>query len=155
MVFILNLINCSIRDETGIASLSEILIGSLIIILFLSVFNVISEIHISTPQELNINEAQDVLDLISFKSSQNQISLLEKGMKKLEDDNFSKKSHGEVSKLFETYLNEYCNKNYQLIEFSSQNPIVIVSKGDFKNTDDFKTAVRNIGHYRFLFYVWD
>lgn len=35
------------RDETGIVSLSEILIGLLIIILSLSVFNIVNEIHIT------------------------------------------------------------------------------------------------------------
>ncbi|MDR3223602.1 MAG: hypothetical protein LBT66_07740 [Methanobrevibacter sp.] len=142
-------------DETGFVSLLEILSASIIIILALLIFNTVSEIHISTPQEVNINEVQDILDSLSFKSL-NQLSLLETCMKKLEDEHFSKKSYDEVNSLLENYLNKYSNKNYQIIEFSSsQNPITLVSKGSFNNANNLKTAVRNIGDYKFLLYVWD
>ncbi|MDR2545247.1 MAG: hypothetical protein LBD03_06885 [Methanobrevibacter sp.] len=76
-------------------------------------------------------------------------------MKKLEDDHFSKKSYDEVNGLLENYLNKYSNKNYQIIEFSSQNHIILISKGDPKDGDNLKTAVRNIENYKFLLYIWD
>ncbi|MDR3290922.1 MAG: hypothetical protein LBT10_02115 [Methanobrevibacter sp.] len=144
-----------IKDETGIVSIPEILIASIIIVLVLIIFNMVIEIHIPTPQEVNINEVQDILDSLSFRSS-NQLSLLETSMKKLEDDHFSKKSYDEVNSLLGNYLNKYFNKNYQIIEFSSsQNPITLVNKGNFKENNNLKTAVRNIGDYKFLLYIWD
>jgi hypothetical protein len=152
---------CSINDEKGFISLFEVLIVSIIIVLTLFVFNTTTEIHIPTPQELNINEVQDILDSMTFKSSPNQLSLLETSMKKLEDDHFSKKSYDEVNGLLENYLNKYSNKNYQIIEFSSQNHIIfqnhiiLISKGDPKDGDNLKTAVRNIEDYKFLLYIWD
>ncbi|MDR1820466.1 MAG: hypothetical protein LBR15_09520 [Methanobrevibacter sp.] len=147
--------NKETNDETGVISLSEILIGSLIIILILVVFNMIIEIHVPVSQELSINEVQDILDSMSFKSSPSQVSLLEISMKKLENSHFSKTSYDEVNSLLETYLNNFCVPNYQLIEFSSSKQNILVNKGNFNNANNLKSAVRNLGDYKFLLYIWN
>ncbi|GAA5818302.1 MAG: conserved hypothetical protein [Methanobrevibacter sp. CfCl-M3] len=147
--------NKEANDETGVVSLPEILIGSLIIILILVVFNTIIEIHIPSSQELNINEVQDILDSMSFKSSPNQGSLLEISMKKLENSHFSKTSYDEVNSLLGIHLNNCCVSNYQLIEFSSSKQIILVNKGNFNNANNLKSAVRNLGDYKFLLYIWN
>ncbi|MDR2545282.1 MAG: hypothetical protein LBD03_07085 [Methanobrevibacter sp.] len=147
--------NKEASDETGVVSLPEILIGSLIIILILVVFNTIIETHIPASQELNINEVQDILDSMSFKSSPNQVSLLELSMKKLENSHFSKTSYDEVNRLLGTHLNNCCVPNYQLIEFSSSKQIILVNKGNLNNANNLKSAVRNLGDYKFLLYTWN
>jgi hypothetical protein len=145
--------NSLIKSNQGVLSVFEILIGVLIVILILFAFNIINDIHISSYQKININEVQDTLDSLSISSPQ-QSSLLLTSMKKLEDNHYSQKSHYEVNKLLGNYLTSYSNKNYLLCEISSKNQIILFNKGNIKDAKNIKTAVRNIGNYKFLLSIF-
>lgn len=132
----------------------------LAIFLLLLVFLVVNTV-ITMPaqdysyQSKNIRQAQDTMELLSGKIEFNDMTFLEKISKILEENENSKESIKEVSKISKDKLNSYNLKNYRFCENNVLNGEVLASSGDYGKADDVNVASRNYGDYSYTLAIWE
>lgn len=103
----------------------------------------------------DIRIAQDVMESLSGKIDFTDQTFIGKISTILKDEDNSKKSIKEVSKMSRDKLNSYNLKNYKLCENNVLDGKILAFRGNFKKAADVDVATRNYGNYSYTLSVWE
>lgn len=103
----------------------------------------------------DIRIAQDVMESLSGKIDFTDQTFIGKISTILKDEDNSKKSIKEVSKMSRDKLNSYNLKNYKLCENNVLDGKILAFRGNFKKAADVDVATRNYGDYSYTLSVWE
>lgn len=103
----------------------------------------------------DIRIAQDVMESLSGKIDFTDQTFIDKISTILKDEDNSKKSIKEVSKMSRDKLNSYNLKNYKLCENNVLDGKILAFRGNFKKAADVDVATRNYGDYSYTLSVWE
>lgn len=103
----------------------------------------------------DIRIAQDVMVSLSGKIDFTDQTFIGKISTILKDEDNSKESIKEVSKMSRDKLNSYNLKNYKLCENNVLDGKILASRGNFKKAADVDVATRNYGDYSYTLSVWE
>jgi|GEM_PF-484989 len=103
----------------------------------------------------DIRIAQDVMESLSGKIDFTDQTFIGKISTILKDEDNSKESIKEVSKMSRDKLNSYNLKNYKLCENNVLDGKILAFRGNFKKAADVDVATRNYGDYSYTLSVWE
>lgn len=103
----------------------------------------------------DIRIAQDVMESLSGKIDFTDQTFIGKISTILKDEDNSKKSIKEVSKMSRDKLNSYNLKNYKLCENNVLDGKILAFRGNFKKAANVDVATRNYGDYSYTLSVWE
>lgn len=101
----------------------------------------------------DIRIAQDVMESLSGKIDFTDQTFIGKISTILKDEDNSKESIKEVSKMSRDKLNSYNLKNYKLCENNVLDGKILAFRGNFKKAADVDVATRNYGDYSYTLSV--
>ena len=143
-------------DNRGsIYIIDAILAVIFLLIISLSINTVITiPSHDYSYESHDIRSAQEIMDLLSGKIDFEDQTFLSEISEILKEDQNSRESINEVSKLSKNKLNSYDLSNYKFSESNVLNDEVLASSGNYNNADNVHTASRNYGEYSYTLSVW-
>ncbi|WP_407393576.1 hypothetical protein [Methanobrevibacter sp.] len=131
----------------------------LAVILLLIVFLVVnSAISIPSPDysydSKDIRTAQDIMELLSGKVNFTDKTFIGDISGILKDNENSKDSIREVSKICKDKFSDFNLKNYQFTENNLLKGKILASSGDCSKANKVSVATRNYGDYSYTLSVW-
>ncbi|WP_409200227.1 hypothetical protein [Methanobrevibacter sp. DSM 116169] len=125
-----------------------------LVFLVLTYTNTISSPDFSS-QSYNIKDSQDIMEVLSTKTNYNDKTLLENAEYILRENNNSKISINKVSILLnETLYDLSKDSNFYFTERNYLKEEVILEKGNINNANNLSVAIRYVGDYCFVLYLW-
>ncbi len=135
--------------------IDAILAVMLLLVVFLVVNAVIS---IPSPDysydSRDITKTQDTMEILSGKVNFTDQTFLSKISGILKDNENSKESIREVSKLCKDELGSFNIENYRFSENNVLKGKVLASSGDYSKASDISVATRNYGDYSYSLSTW-
>ena len=131
----------------------------LAVMLLLMVFLIVNAaISIPSPDysydSEGIAKAQDTMEMLSGKVNFTDQTFLGEISEILKENENSKESTREVSKLCRDKLDSFNIKNYRFIETNVLKGKVLASSGDYSKASDVSVATRNYGDYSYTLSTW-
>ena len=131
----------------------------LAVMLLLTAFLVVNTvISIPSPDysydSSDITKAQDTMEILSGKVNFTDQTFLSKISGILKDNENSKESIREVSKLCKYELDSFSIGNYRFSENNVLKGKVLASSGDYSKASDISVATRNYGDYSYSLSTW-
>ncbi len=131
----------------------------LAVILLLIVFLVVNTaISIPSPNYFydshEIRTAQDTMEILSGKVNFTDSTFLGDISRILKDNENSKESIREVSKICKNKFTSLNLTNYRFCENKVLNEKILASFGDYSKADKVSVATRNYGEYSYTLSVW-
>ena len=131
----------------------------LAVMLLLMVFLIVNAaISIPSPNysydSKGIAKAQDTMEMLSGKVNFTDQTFLGEISEILKENENSKESTREVSKLCRDKLDSFNIKNYRFIETNVLKGKVLASSGDYSKASDVSVATRNYGDYSYTLSTW-
>ena len=131
----------------------------LAVMLLLMVFLIVNAaISIPSPDysydSKGIAKAQDTMEMLSGKVNFTDQTFLGEISEILKENENSKESTREVSKLCRDKLDSFNIKNYRFIETNVLKGKVLASSGDYSKASDVSVATRNYGDYSYTLSTW-
>ena len=136
------------------------IIDAILAVIFLLIISLSINTVITIPsydysyESHDIRSAQEIMDLLSGKIDFEDQTFLSEISEILKEDQNSRESINEVSKLSKNKLNSYDLSNYKFSESNVLNDEVLASSGNYNNADNVHTASRNYGEYSYTLSVW-
>lgn len=143
-------------DENGYFYIID---AFLAVVLLLIVFLVVnSAISVSSPnysyEGREIQDAQDIMEMLSGKIDFNDRTFIGDISDILKENENSKESVREVSKLCKDKLDSYNLKYYRFAETNILKDKVLASSGDYSKANKISVATRTYGDYSYTLSVW-
>ncbi|MCC7553274.1 MAG: hypothetical protein KO202_02105 [Methanobacteriaceae archaeon] len=144
------------NNEKGIFSIIDgIFAITLIFIVFLLFNYMIDFQHDYSGYTNDFKDSQDYMELLSNKINFEDKSILEKSENILKNNNNSKKSIDEVSCLINESFNDLqIESNFLFTETNYLKSYPILQSGNINDAQNISVAIRNIGDYSFVLYIW-
>ena len=136
------------------------IIDAILAVIFLLIISLSINTVITIPsydysyESHDIRSAQEIMDLLSGKIDFEDQTFLSEISEILKENQNSRESINEVSKLSKNKLNSYDLSNYKFSESNVLNDEVLASSGNYNNADNVHTASRNYGEYSYTLSVW-
>ncbi len=143
-------------DEKGNFFIIDAVLAIILLLIIFLVFNsAISLQDSSYSGEIKeFKNAQDIMEILSGKISPADVTFIGEISEILKDNENSKESVSEVSKLSKDKFNTFDLKNYRFSETDILNDKVLASSGDYSKADDVSVATRTYGDYSYTLSVW-
>ena len=143
-------------DEKGnFFIIDAVLALILILTVFLAFNSAISIQDSSYSSEIRQSKnAQDIMEILSGKVYYNDRTFIGDITEILEENDNSKKSIKEVSKLSKEKFESMDLKNYRFTESNVLNGKVLASSGDYSSAKDVSSATRSYGDYYYTLSIW-
>ena len=143
-------------DEKGnFFIIDAVLAVILILTVFLAFNSAISIQDSSYSSEIRQSKnAQDIMEILSGKVYYNDRTFIGDITEILEENDNSKKSIKEVSKLSKEKFESMDLKNYRFTESNVLNGKVLASSGDYSSAKDVSSATRSYGDYYYTLSIW-
>ena len=143
-------------DEKGNFFIIDAVLAIILLLIIFLVFNsAISLQDSSYSGEIKESKnAQDIMEILSGKISPADVTFIGEISEILKDNENSKESVSEVSKLSKDKFNTFDLKNYRFSETDILNDKVLASSGDYSNADNVSVATRTYGDYSYTLSVW-
>ena len=141
-------------DNQGILSIFDSSIAIFILLLFLLIISSFLAIPIESFSDYSQNSktSQDIMESLSTKIEFNDTTFLEDISQILQENHNSQISIKKVSQMIVDELN--LNKTYIFKETKVINK-VLVSNGDYINSNNFTVATRNCGDYSYTLIIYN
>lgn len=145
------------KDKKGFLSIIDGIFAIFLLIIVFSLFT--SIINIPTTDynfySNDFKDSQDIMELLSNKIYFKDQSILEKAESILKSNNNSKNSINEVAILIDdTFKKIPISSNYLFSEINYLKGETIASNGEINNAQNISVAIRNVGDYSFILYLW-
>lgn len=143
-------------DEKGnFFIIDAILSIILLLIVFLAFNSALSLYDSSYSSEVKESKnAQDIMEILSGKINYTDRTFIGDISEILRDNENSKESVSEVSKLSEDKLNTLKLENYRFSETNVLDDKVLASSGDYSKANDVSVAIRTYGDYSYTLSIW-
>ena len=145
------------NNEKGFISIIDGILAITLLLIVFSLFNfIISSQTLDYSHNFNeFKDSQDVMEILSNKINFEDKSILEKAEFILKSNNNSKSSIKEVSLLVnESFHILIPNSNYLFTENNYLKGEEISYNGDFTMAENVSVAIRQVGNYSFVLYIW-
>lgn len=143
-------------DDKGYFYIIDAILAVIVLLMVFLVVN--TAISIPSPdysyESHDIGTAQDTMEILSGKINFTDKTFLAEISQILDDNENSKESIREVSKLCRDKFNSYNLKNYRFSENNVLKGKVLASSGDYSKASDISVATRNYGDYSFTLSIW-
>ena len=143
-------------DEKGYFYIIDAILAIMLLLMLFLVVNV--AISIPSPDysydSKDIRTAQDTMEMLSGKVNFTDQTFLGEISEILKDNENSKESIREVSRLSKDKLDSFDIKNYEFTENNVLKGKVLASSGDFSKAADVSVATRNYGDYSYSLSTW-
>ena len=127
----------------------------LLLVVFLAFNSTISLQDSSYSTEIKESKnAQDIMEILSGKIGQNDRTFIGDISEILTDNENSKESVSEVSKLSKDKFSSLGLENYRFSETHVLDGKVLASSGDYSNANDVSVAIRTYGDYSYTLSIW-
>lgn len=143
-------------DEKGnFFIVDAVLAVILLLVVFLAFNSTISLQDSSYSGEIKeYKNAQDIMEILSGKIDYGDRTFIGDISEILEDNENSKESVSEVSKLSKDKFNTLKLENYRFSETNVLDDKVLASSGDYSNANDVSVAIRTYGDYSYTLSIW-
>ena len=143
-------------DEKGYFYIIDAILAVMLLLMVFLIVN--AAISIPSPDysydSKGIAKAQDTMEMLSGKVNFTDQTFLGEISEILKENENSKESTREVSKLCRDKLDSFNIKNYRFIETNVLKGKVLASSGDYSKASDVSVATRNYGDYSYTLSTW-
>ena len=143
-------------DEKGYFYIIDAILAVMLLLMVFLIVN--ATISIPSPDysydSKDIRTAQDTMEMLSGKVNFTDQTFLGEISEILKDNENSKESIREVSRISKDKLDSFNIKNYEFTENNVLNGKVLASSGDFSKAGDVSVATRNYGDYSYSLSTW-
>ena len=143
-------------DEKGYFYIIDAILAVMLLLMVFLIVN--ATISIPSPDyshdSKDIRIAQDTMEILSGKVNFEDQSFLGEISEILKENENSKESVRDVSRLSKDKLNSFNLKNYKFSENNVLNGKVLAESGDYSKAKDVSVATRNYGDYSYSLSTW-
>ena len=143
-------------DDKGYFYIIDAILAVMLLMMVFLVVN--SAISIPSPDysydSKDIRTAQDTMEMLSGKVNFTDRTFLGEISEVLKDNENSKQSVRDVSKLCKDKLGSFDIKNYRFSENNVLKGKILASSGDYSKARDVSVATRNYGDYSYTLSTW-
>lgn len=143
-------------DEKGNFFIMDAVLAVILLLVIFLVFNsAISLQDSSYSNEIKKSKnAQDIMEILSGKIEYADGTFIGDISEILKDNDNSKESVSEVSKLSKDKFNALNLENYRFSETNVLDDKALASSGDYSKADDVSVAIRTYGDYSYTLSIW-
>ena len=143
-------------DEKGYFYIIDAILAVMLLLIVFLIVN--ATISIPSPDysydSKDIRMAQDTMEMLSGKVNFTDQTFLGEISEILKENENSKESVRDVSRLSKDKLNSFNLKNYKFSENNVLNGKVLAESGDYSKAKDVSVATRNYGDYSYSLSTW-
>ncbi|WP_406536254.1 hypothetical protein [Methanobrevibacter sp.] len=143
-------------DEKGYFYIIDAILAVMLLLMVFLIVN--ATISIPSPDysydSKDIRMAQDTMEMLSGKVNFTDQTFLGEISEILKENENSKESVRDVSRLSKDKLNSFNLKNYKFSENNVLNGKVLAESGDYSKAKDVSVATRNYGDYSYSLSTW-
>ena len=143
-------------DEKGYFYIIDAILAVMLLLMVFLIVN--ATISIPSPDysydSKDIRMAQDTMEMLSGKVNFTDQTFLGEISEILKENENSKDSVRDVSRLSKDKLNSFNLKNYKFSENNVLNGKVLAESGDYSKAKDVSVATRNYGDYSYSLSTW-
>lgn len=143
-------------DEKGNFFIIDAVLAIILLLIIFLAFNFAISFHDSSySSEIKKSKnAQDIMEILSGKIYYEDKTFIGDISEILKENENSKESISEVSKLSEDKFSTLKLKNYRFSETNVLNGKMLAGSGDYSKASDVSVAIRTYGDYSYTLSIW-